>query len=58
MSPEIRVSLNIDEEGWAELDDIYEALTKGDKIKIFWWILEDVFDDVKNQLKDWFEDEE
>ena len=58
MSPDIRASLNIDidEEVWIELDDIYEALDKDDKIKIFWWIIEDVFEDVKERLIDWFED--
>lgn len=56
--PDVRISLNIDEDAWAELDDIYEALSMDEKEKIFWWILEDIWDRVKDKLKDWYEDEE
>lgn len=55
--PDIRVSLDITQEAWAELDDIYEAFSKDDKEKMLWWLLEDLWDDVKDKLKDWYEDE-
>ena len=56
--PEINVSLDVCQDAWVDVDDIYNALSKEEKIQLFWWLLEDVFNDVEDQLKDWFEDEE
>ena len=59
MTPYINVNLNVDitEEAFISIDDIYEGLSHQDKMDVFWWILEDVFDNVKNQLQERFEEE-